>query len=134
VNLTGSLTRLQGQAESRMLNTCVITAPGTASPELDPDTWLPVVTPGGTLYNGPCRLRVPGGAATGQNRDVAQDRVYITQPVLSIPVSAQRVPSESIVVITGPADHMLVGRRYRVTGLVDGTEMTAQRMLVEGVS
>jgi hypothetical protein len=65
---------------------------------------------------------------------VAQDRVYITQPVLSIPVSAQRVPSESIVVITGPADHMLVGRRYRVTGLVDGTEMTAQRMLVEGVS
>lgn len=129
-----TLARFQANAETEMRNVCTINAPGSSSGGLDPDTWLETVTPGSLLYSGRCKVRVPGGAATGQNREVVGDRVYITQPVLSIPAASPRIPPESVVAITGPAGHTLVGRRYRVIGQVDGTAMTAQRMLVEAVS
>jgi hypothetical protein len=80
------------------------------------------------------------GTISGSSaRDVAGDRVSTSSPTLSVPVTAPRIPVGAIVLITGvpvddPAGHLRLNLRLRVTGLVIGTDMTAQRVTVEAVT
>jgi hypothetical protein len=80
------------------------------------------------------------GTISGSSaREVAGDRVSTSSPTLSVPVTAPRIPVGAIVKITGvpaddPAGHLRLNLRLRVTGLVIGTDMTAQRVTVEAVT
>ena len=139
MDLTADLAEFQVEAESRMRDTCSITVLSSVPGTIDPLTGLESVTDGAALYSGPCRLRMAGTVSGSTARDVAGDRVTTSTPTLSVPVSAPRVPVGAVAVITGvpaddPAGHLRLGLRLRVTGLVLGTDMTAQRVTVEAVT
>lgn len=126
-------------ANARMRDTCAVSAPSTLSGSIDPATGLESVTPGASIYSGPCRLRMAGNISGSNARDVAGDRVSTSTPMLSVPVSAPRIPVGAVVTITDvpdddPAGHLRLGLRLRVIGQVLGTDMTAQRVTVEAVT
>lgn len=134
------LADMRVRAERRMRDTCRISAPSTGG-SIDPDTWLPSGSAGAEIYSGPCRLRMMGRASTaGQSSvAVAGDQVVMSAPLLSVPTSAPRIPVGAVVLMTGvpaddPAGHLRLGLRLRVTGIIFGTDMTAQRVAVETVT
>ena len=114
-------------AESRMTDTCTITVPssGVGTP-LDPTGW-PTNPAGAQVYSGKCRLRMGGTVSGSSSRAVAADRVFMSQPVLSLPISAPVIPVGALVV-TGS------GIRAKVVGQILGSQMTAQRVTVEVVT
>lgn len=129
---------LRADTESRMRDTCRITLPGSSDGPLDPDTGLPVETPGTVIYVGMCRYRTAGGVSASATREVGGDHAAIAFPTLSIPVSAPRIPIGAVPVITGvppddPAGHLRLGLRMRVIGQNLATDLTAQRMAIEVV-
>lgn len=139
MDLTGALADFQAEAVSRMRDTCLVTQPSSTAGVVDPVTGLEPAVAGATVYSGRCRLRMSGTVASSTTRDVAADRVSTSSPTLSVPVSAPRIPVGAIVTITAvpaddPARHLRLGLRLRVTGLVLGTDMTAQRVTVEAVT
>ena len=126
-------------AESRMRFTCQIVTPSGTSGALDPVTGWPTNPVGTTVYSGKCRFRMSGAVAGNSARDVAGDRVQASQPTLSVPVSASMIPVGSVATITAvpaddPAAHLWLGLRMKVIGRVLGSDMTAQRLLVEVVT
>jgi hypothetical protein len=139
MDLTGLLSRRQAEAVSRMRDTCTVTVPSAGGGTVDPGTGLETDAAGALLYSGVCRLRMAGTISGSSAREVAGDRVSTSSPTLSVPVTAPRIPVGAIVVITGvpaddPAGHLRLNLRLRVTGLVIGTDMTAQRVTVEAVT
>lgn len=135
------LADMQVRAERRMRDTCrAVTLPSGDIP-IDPDTGLPPPGAVTLVYEGPCRLRMIGRAATaGQgSSNVAGDVVFTSTPLLHVPVSAPRVPVGAVVFITDvpaddPAGHLRLGLRFRVTGVTVGTDVSAQRLSVETVT
>lgn len=139
MDLTGALADFQSLAVSRMRDTCTVTAPSTTAGTVDPVTGLETATAGTAVYSGVCRLRMSGTVAGSSSRDVSGDRVSTSTPTLSVPVTAVRIPVGAVVLITAvpaddPAGHLRLGMRFRVTGLVLGTDMSAQRVTVEAVT
>lgn len=139
MDLTGALADFQALALSRMRDSCTITVPSTTAGTVDPVTGLETDAAGTLLYSGVCRLRMSGTVAGSSSRDVSGDRVSTSTPTLSVPVTAARVPVGAVVLITAvpaddPAGHLRLGMRFRVTGLVLGTDMSAQRVTVEAVT
>ena len=139
MDLTGLLLRRQAVAVSRMRDRCTVTLPSSGGGVVDPGTGLETDAAGTVIYSGPFRLRMSGTVAGSSARDVAGDYVYTSTPTASFPVSAPRIPVGAIVVVDGvpaddPAGHLRLGLRLRVTGLVIGTDMTAQRVTVEAVT
>lgn len=129
MDLTADLLVLQAEAESRMVDTCVatVTAAGSGEPVLDESGWP--TTPAGTVvYAGKCRIRMGGTVSGSSSREVAEDRVFMSQPVLSVPVSAPTIPVGAVVVLGS------TGLRMRVVGRVLNTQATAQRVTVEVVT
>lgn len=137
MDLRDALTTLREEAESRMRDTCSVSAPGSSG-DLNATTGLPSETAGGVIYTGKYRMRTPGSGSPS-DRTVSGDRVPVSTPIASFPVSAPKIPVGSIVTCTAvppddPAGHLRLGRRVRVTGLVLGTDQTAQRVQVEAVT
>jgi hypothetical protein len=135
------LSFFQAEAESRMRDTCSVTLPASGPGTVDPGTGLESDLPGSLVYSGKCRLRMAGKVATSgtSSTPVAGDMVVTSTPMLHVPVSAPRLPVGAIVKMMGvpaddPAGHLRLGLRLRVTGLVLGTDMTAQRVTVEAVT
>lgn len=114
------------QAELLMTDTCTVTVPSSGPGTLDPTGW-PTNPAGTQLYSGKCRLRMGGTVSGSSSREVAADRVFMSQPVLSVPVSAPVLPVGALVVTAS-------GLRAKIVGRVLGTHMTAQRLTVEVVT
>lgn len=139
MDLVAATLSLQAEAESRMRDTCTVTVASTTQGTIDPDTGLETDADPTTLYTGKCRLRMAGTVSGSTTREVAGDRVSTSSPTFSVPVSAPRIPVGAVVTITAvpvddPAGHLRDGLRLRVSGLLIGTDMTAQRMQVEAVT
>lgn len=113
-------------AVKRMTDTCVVTVPSSGQGTLDPTGW-PTNPAGTVVYSGRCRIRMGGTVSGSQSRDVAADRVFVSQPVLSVPISAAVIPVGAVAVLSS-------GMRLRVVGRVLGTQMTAQRVTCEVVT
>lgn len=138
MNVAGILAAGRGAADARMRFTCTVTVPSTGQGALDGTGW-PTNPAGTVIYTGKCRFRMSGTVSGTQSRDVAEDRVTVSEPVLSVPVTAAVIPVGAVAVITGvPADdpgaHLWLNLRMRVVGRVLGGEMTAQRVTVEVVT
>lgn len=132
MDLTADLANLRAEAESLMTDTCTITVPSSGAGSLDPTGW-PTNPAGTVIYSpsspekGKCRLRMGGTVSGSSSRAVAADRVFMSQPVLSLPISAPVIPVGALVV-TGS------GIRAKVVGQILGSQMTAQRVTVEVVT
>lgn len=132
------LTTGRAMAESLMRFTCQATVPSTGQGGLDGTGW-PTNPAGTVIYTGKCRFRMGGTVSGSSSRDVAEDRVFTSQPILSVPVTAAALPVGAVVKITAvPADdpgaHLWLDMRMRVVGRVLGGDMTAQRVTVEVVT
>lgn len=117
-------------AEALMVDACTIEHRTTAS-ALDETTGR-VTRSATTVYTGPCRVQ----SAQAQPREVeVAGRTSTTQTLtVSIPVAAAGVRVNAVVTVTASLlDPSLVGRRFRVAGLLHKTHATAQRLQVEEV-
>jgi hypothetical protein len=123
----------QAIAESRMSDTCLVTRAVPGSGSLDPVTGLPTASARTTVYSGPCRLRTGGTVSAGAQRQSAGDVVTQVASVLSVPVDAARLLVEDRVVFTASSDPSLPALTFVVSGLVPGSQMTAQRVQVTAV-
>ena len=127
------LPAMRERAESLMVDTCTIAAPGSET--FDPDTGEYVTTPGASLYSGPCQVQVAGpsvGEAVVGEQQVALERI-----IVKIPVGSAATPPDSVVTITAVSDlsdPALVGRVFRVTGTHAKTFATARRLPCELVT
>lgn len=126
-DLTTALPYLQAQAESLMIDTCVIDRPG--DPVTDPETGA--VTPSYTpVYVGRCKIQQTIAQSASPE---AGGAVYTVQDSrLDIPVGAGPIETGDRVVITGARfNPALIGNLYRVTELFEKSWPTAQRIRVE---
>jgi hypothetical protein len=140
MDLTADLLTLQAEAESRMLDVCRITRSGAADDEIDPDTGLPGTGERAIIYGptvdpheGKCRLRTSGAVSSGSSRQSAGDVVLEVSPVLSLPISAPAVKPEDRVEMLSSVNPSVAGLVLTVSGLVPGSQMTAQRVSVTAV-
>ena len=132
--ITAELPNMRERAEALMVDTCTITS-GEASTTFDPNTGTYTTTPGSTVYTGKCRVQVTDSVTTtGEN--VGEQLVITERVTISIPVSADPVPINSVVTITAVDDisTVAVGAQYRVTGSHAGTHKTARRLPCEQVT
>lgn len=137
-DFAGILTSGRELAEARMRFQCQVTVPASGSGGLDETGW-PTNPAGTVIYSGKCRFRMGGTVSGSSSREVAEDRVFMSQPILSVPVTAAAIPVGAVAVITAvpdddPGAHLWLGLRMRVVGRVLGGEMTAQRVTVEVVT
>jgi hypothetical protein len=119
-------------AESLMTATCLITADGVGEPVFDDETGQYVEPERVTVYEGKCRVQIPGDR-TASNEAEAGDREISTQePELQLPV----VGSEAVAVghqaliVSNPRDTALVDRVFTVIGPHAKSQATARRLRV----
>ena len=128
-----ALQELRAQAESLMVDTCIITA-GGGTPTWDDANgqWnAPAAT---TVYEGKCRVQVPNVA---ENEADAGERAWTVQSALvNLPVSgSESVQVGHTVTITSASlDGALSGRVYTVTADHSKSFATARRLRCEEVT
>lgn len=130
----GRLGAFRAMAESRMLDTCRITVPGSGAPVLDPVTLTYTDPAPVDVYEGPCRLGrvdVPmvsqalGGAAAWDTQDF----------VLHLPMADTEsvAAGATVTYLTSDANPALEGRQFGVLGVLSATQTTARRCRVREV-
>lgn len=126
MNLRGVLSRARRTAERLMVDECTI----RRQTGLVTDA-LGNVTPAyETIYTGKCKVQ------TFTNRELMKDggehQFIVQRYEVHVPVSAVGVHINDEAVVTASAfDADLVGRAYRVVGLLNKSEATARRLGVE---
>ena len=124
--------------EARMRDTCSFSTPGSPG-VIDPVTGWQPPSAGTLVYSGKCRFRMVGRVGAKSEQQVVADLVALSDPILSVPLSAPQLPVGAVGSITAvdpddPAGHLRLGLRMRVIGQIFGTDMTAQRVTVEVVT
>ena len=122
--VAATLPGLRAQAESLMLDTCMVGVLGT--PATDPDTGE-VVTPITELYSGRCRVQT--WEAQESNPEVGGAVLTVQRYQVHIPVGSYAPDIGHVVEIqAAKLDPYLTGRRYRVSALLHKTLATAYRL------
>lgn len=119
-------------AEALFVDSCTIRAPSTFG-AMDPDTGLRTETLGTTRYTGRCKVQT---YEPFEQTPQSGEHVFTVQRyAVHIPASAAQVQVNDVITITAATlDSSLVGRRYRVAGLLHKSMATAQRLLVDEVT
>lgn len=133
MELTGALSRLQSVAESRMTDTCRVTRGSASEGDLDPVTGVPTAGARSTVYEGVCRVRTGGSVSAGSQRESAGDVVVQVASVLHLPIAAPRVIVDDHVEVLTSVNPSLPALAFTVSGLIPGSQMTAQRVQVTAV-
>jgi hypothetical protein len=127
VNLDGILSRARRMAERLMVDQCIVRRQtGLAT---DPATG--VVSPAyEAIYSGKCKVQ------TFTNRELMKEagehQFVIQRYEVQVPVSAVGIMTNDEVLMTVSAyDADLVGRSYRIVGLMNKSQATARRLGVE---
>lgn len=115
-----------------MTDQCRVTRTASSTGDVDPVTGLPAAGAKTVVYEGVCRVRTGGAISAGSQRDVAGDGVTQVSSVLHLPISAPQVMVDDRVEILSSVNPTLI-RRFTVSGLVPGSQMTAQRVQVTAV-
>lgn len=128
-----TLGRLQRYAESRMRDTCVVSRAVDGSGDLDSVTGLPAAGSRSTVYSGPCRVHTGGAVSAGAQRQSGADTVVQVSSILHVPVGAPRVQVNDVVRVTASENPALPSMTFVVSGVIPGSQMTAQRVQVTTV-
>lgn len=132
MDILPALSRLQSVAVSRMTDQCRVTRTASSTGDVDPVTGLPAAGTRTVVYEGACRVRTGGAISAGSQREVAGDGVTQVSSVLHLPISAPQVMVDDRVEILASVNPTLISR-FTVSGLVPGSQMTAQRVQVTAV-
>src|SRR5690348_3451506 len=95
-DLAWALPQMQAQAESLMVDTCRIVAPGAAS-SWDEVNGVWTTTEGALLYEGKCRVRQP---AAGRQAEAGESAFNISDRIVSIPFGGVPIPVGAQVLMT----------------------------------
>lgn len=126
-DLSAALPFLQAQAESLMLDSCIIDRPG--EPVTDPETGA--VTPSYTpVYEGKCKVQL--GASQAASPEAGGAVFNVQRSRLDLPIGVGPIETGDRVRITAARfNPALADNVYRVTELFEKTWQTAQRIPVE---
>lgn len=119
-------------AEALMVDTCTIRRTAGPAGALDPDTGERTAAPTEVVYSGRCKVQTyePAESKPSSGQHVFTVQRYSVHVPISAPVVAV---DDRIEIATAVADEHLVGRLYRVSGLLHKSLATAQRLLVDEV-
>lgn len=119
-------------AESLMVDQCAIRRTTGPAGELDPNTGEKTPAPTETIYSGKCKVQT---YEAHESKPDAGEHVWTVQRYsVHIPVSSPAVAVDDRIEITAAVtDDHLIGRTYRVSGLLHKSLATAQRLLVDEV-
>jgi hypothetical protein len=131
VTVTAYTVMLRGRlaAEALMVDACTITR--TTGSTTDPETGQDAKTTV-TVYSGKCRFQQAAAGASGQN--VGEANIYQVAHMVQLPMSVTGVRVEDIVTATVSIDPDLVGRKFWVRAVAEGTHKTARRLPIELVT
>ena len=124
-----AMLRGRAAAERNMVDACTITR--TTGSTTDPETGATSLTTT-TVYTGKCRFQQAAAGASGQN--VAEANIYQVAHLVQLPMSVTGVRVEDVVTATVSIDPDLVGRRFWVRAVAEGTHKTARRLPIELVT
>lgn len=126
-----ALPEFQAEAESLMVDTCVITwLDPDAAWTVDPETGLDVPPAPVTVYEGPCKVQT--WEPYEQSPEVGGQTYVRQRYFVHVPVSAGPFEVGAVVEITEATNlPSTLNRRFRVAGLHEKTWQTAQRLIVD---
>lgn len=128
-DVVGILPVLRAQAESLMLDECVITR-GSGEPVIDPDTGAVTDGTGETVYEGKCKVQSKDSATASP--DAGNNSFTIVSRQVHIPANAADVRDGDVVTLTASRlNAFTVGKQYRVDGFTPDTFDTAARLPVK---
>jgi hypothetical protein len=130
--IAAELPYLRAQAESLMVDACIISSAGDPVWDEADGEWT---TPDGSaVYTGKCRIQVPNVAE--QNPTAGETEWTVQAVIVSLPVAesgAVRV-GHSVVVTSATFDPRLDGKTFRVAAEHAKTHATARRLRCEEVT
>lgn len=128
----GVTRRGRRMAESLMVDRCEIRRPPTPG-ALDPATGTRPLVPGAVVYTGRCKVQT---YEAHESTPQSGQHVYSVQRYyVHIPTSVSGVAvDDQITVTASELDPPLVGRTYRVAGLLHKSMATANRLIVDEVT
>lgn len=134
--LDSAVAELREMAESRMRDSCTIQLPGSGAPVRDPATNTSTIPAGAVVYpaapDGDARCRVQLQQIASDRPLVSGDSLTVVRYVISIPISAPRIPKRSLIIVTAAHDdEQLIGARFRVRSVLRKSSATARRMECE---
>lgn len=131
-HIAQALPEFRRQAESRMVDACVITRSG-GPPVFDPDTGKEVPAPPIEVYSGKCELQASDGLGAGVSQfGDAPVTTYVY--TLKVPISAPNIEKDFRGTVTSSRwDSALVGMEFIVTAGHAKSHATCRRMQVEVV-
>lgn len=130
--ISGVLPLLQGQAESRMTDTCTIRRPG--APVFDASTGT-YTTAKPTVYSGKCRVRTRSlGFLRDRRAEAGDEQVVLWPYMLAVPVAVTDLAVFDEVTIDASTDPALVGVVMRVRVVSLATDATARKMDCEEIA
>ena len=128
-DIAAALPGLRAQAESLMVDSCVVTS--TGEPVWDEPAGEWTAPDGVTVYAGKCRVQLPNVA---ESNPVAGETEWTVQAaIVSLPVAGSEAVriGHTGVLTSGVFDSRLSGTVYRVTGEHKKTHATARRLRCE---
>lgn len=120
-----ALPDLRAEAESRMTSTCTIRERSTGT-TTNPDTGAVVDVPGAVVYAGVCRLRP--ATLQAQSREIGGGEVFVSDVMLSVPVSVTGIGKGMAVTVDSSPDDALVGMRLEIQDVSRGDALTTRRV------
>lgn len=124
---------LQGRAaaEALMVDTCTVVRVTGGAGALDPETGTKTAGSTATVYSGKCRVQT---YEAHESTPDSGGHVYTVQRyAIHIPVGTAIKVDDQITVTAAVLDPDLVGRDYRVVGLLHKSHATAQRLAVDEI-
>lgn len=118
-------------AERLMVDACAITRVTGQPGPLNPDTGVRDPAPTDTVYAGKCRVQT---YEAHESTPDSGEHVYTVQRyAIHLPVAVDVKVDDQITVTASVLDPLLVGRSYRVVGLLHKTFATANRVAVDEI-
>jgi hypothetical protein len=134
--IAAAMARLIGVREELMVDEGTITRPGDLgpTPELDPDTGLPVNPAAEPVYTGmPCTISDPSSALVG-NRTVVDDGGVPNRRILKTPHRYDLRPGDLLTVTLASVSPGLVGDVFTIVGEEERSYATYRRFVIRGAS
>jgi len=120
-----ALPELRAEAEANMTATCTIRE-RDGEWTTDPDTGEATQALGATVYSGICRVRP--ATLQAQSRELGGGEAFVSDWMVSVPVSATAVGKGQLVTVDSSPDAALVGLVAEIQDVARGDFLTARRM------